>query len=101
MATGYVIEWRSTDIENNVVSQIPRGLPLRVQVVTFTTSTQTTNAVGADCGIVELWTSANACFKGGSNPTATTSDTPITAGLSRWFKPERATTTKIAFVVQS
>jgi hypothetical protein len=101
MATGYVIEWRGADIENNVLSPIPKGLPIRVQVVTFTTSAATSNAIGADCGVVELWTSANACWKGAASPTATTNDTPITAGVSRWFKPERATTTKIAFIVQS
>lgn len=101
MATGYVIEWRSADIENNVLSPIPKGLPLRVQTVTFTTSVATSNAVGTDCGVVELWVSANACFKGGADPTATTDDTPLTAGVSKWFKPEKATPTKIAFIVQS
>ncbi len=101
MATGYLVEYRSALIVNGMVTPVPKGMPLRTQVVSFTTSTQFTNPIGGDCGLVGLWSSVDANFEGGANPTASSSTPPLTAKQYFFFGPDPSGVTKIALVAQS
>ena len=104
MANAWVTEWFRAAVINNNVIQAPEGLPLRTQKVTFTgTAGVTTNAIGADCNLVELYVDANACFEGGDAPTATSSDAPISAGQAKFIVPtpkSGTTRPKFSFITQ-
>jgi hypothetical protein len=98
MSTGYLREWASAAIVNDVVVQVPRGIPLRVQKVTFSTTTQFTNAIGDDCALAELWVGTDACVAFGTNPTATTDNGALTAKTHFFFQPPPGGATKIALI---
>lgn len=102
MSTGVVAEFREAAYIGSGYVQAPRGLPIRSQFVTFTTSTQATNAIGSDCGLVGIWADADCYWEGGTNPTAaaSTPSLPLFAGQWFFFVPTPGTTTKIAFVDQ-
>jgi hypothetical protein len=100
MATAWVIEYANAATINGVVIPAPLGDPLRVQTVTFTgTPGVISNAVDAGCGLVGIYVSAAACFKGGTAPTAALTDAPIAAGVEKFFVP--TTRWKYSFIAQS
>jgi hypothetical protein len=101
MAIGKVAEWTGAAIVNGVAIQAPRGLPLRVQTVSFTASAAaTTNAIGGDCNLVGLWVDTNAFWLGEATPVAEAGDVPITAGVWFFYAPSAGMTHKISFVEQ-
>lgn len=98
MAIGKVCEWRRIAGEADQVVPVPDGMPSAIQVVSFTTSTATTNAIRADTELVGLWVDADAYWTAAATPTATTAHLPLTARQWFWYRPRSAD--KIAFVAK-
>lgn len=101
MAKAWVIEYRAAATINGETVQAPMGFPLRVQVVSFTTTAATANAIGQDCGLVGIYVDTAACFNDGDAPTATVNDFPIAAGVEKFFVMAGNTRPKLAFVTQA
>lgn len=101
MATAWVVEYRGAAVINGTTIQAPLGFPLRVQKVTFSTSTATANAIGDECGLVGIYVDTAACFEDGASPTATTSSAPIAAGVEKFIVMAGNTRPKIAFITQA
>ena len=64
--------------------QLPQVPPAASQVVTFTTSTQS-SALSAGTTFVRVIADADCHIEVGGNPTATTSLLPLTAGQAYYF----------------
>lgn len=63
-------------------AQIPS---LGTQVVTFTTASVQSVAINANTRFVRVIADTDACIRGGANPTATTTDLRLTAGVPEYF----------------
>jgi hypothetical protein len=87
MATAWVTQYNNIAVINNVPIQAPIGPPLRTEKVTFTGTAGGSAAIGADCHLVGIYVDTAACWKAADAPSATTSDTPISAGVPFYLVP--------------
>lgn len=58
---------------------------LGTQVVTFTTASVQSVAFGNETRFVRVQADTDTCIRGGSNPTAVTTDLRLTAGVPEYF----------------
>lgn len=100
MAKAWVVEYRGAAIINGQTIQAPLGFPIRTQVVTFTTSVATANAISAECGLVGIYVDTAACYNDGDAPVATVNDFPLAAGVEKFIVMAGATRPKLAFIAQ-
>lgn len=86
MPTLYITEFKEMP-NNRDIKNFPQAamLPaLTTQAVSFTTSTASA-AFGVDTRFVRIQADADCHIKGGTDPTATTSDLPLVAGAPEYF----------------
>ena len=88
MAKLYITEFQdlTTDPRGGGGGMAAGKLPsLGTQVVTFTTTSVQSVAFGVNTRFVRIQADADTCIRGGSNPTAVTTDMRITAGVPEYF----------------
>jgi len=88
MAKLYITEFKRMPNNRADIGGEPQmaTLPsLGTQVVTFTTTSVQSVAFGANTRFVRIQADADTCIRGGSNPTAVTTDMRITAGVPEYF----------------
>ena len=88
MAKLYITEFNRMPSNGADIGGFPQAaqLPsLGTQVVTYTTTSVQSVAFGADTRFVRVQADTDTCIRGGSNPTAVTTDMRITAGVPEYF----------------
>lgn len=99
MAKLYVTEYTGTgDIAER--GAFPKEPEIATQVVTFTTTTQST-AFNPSTSLVRIHTDAICSVAFGTNPTATTSSRRMTAGQTEYFKVPSAKSYMVAAVTNT
>lgn len=99
MAKLYVTEY----VQNGVNNTYPTATPLEPgvdQVVTFTTTTQST-AFAANTTLVRIHTDSICSISFGTNPTATTSTKRLVAGATEYFSVPPGAAYKVAAVTNT
>ncbi len=73
-----------TDYTRGALAQVAELPPVAQQVVTFTTSTQS-SAINSGTRFVRVFASVACYIEVGANPTATSSSLPLAAGAAEYF----------------
>lgn len=86
MANLWITELRAMPIDSNGKTVEAASLPaITTQKVTISATTAQSAALNADTKFVRVLTDANCCIIAADNPTATTSDLPLTAEGAEYF----------------
>lgn len=97
MASLYVSEFRRAPGPD--AADLPQAPALRSQTATFTgTAGATTNAIGADAEIIEIWADAACAIRFGASPTAVTTDHAIPANTIVRLAAPKGGTQKISAI---
>ena len=93
----YIREYNTLGAAHGVTAQIAAEPAITDQVTPdFTTAAQQSAAFNPATTFVELWCSAQASYLVGTNPTATNTNMPIAAGISKFFSVPEGGTYKLS-----